>query len=485
MRMFDMKRYAIVLILPLMFLASCVKSLDDYNIDKKKPSQVPPSGLFTGAILNLTDIITNPNVNVNSTRYFVQYWTTTTYLDEPRYNLTARTIPLAQWQAIYRDVLTDLNEAKRLVQADQTLTEPERNNRTAQIEVMEVYAWSILVTSFGDIPYSEALKIENSQPKYDDDAVIFPDLMRRLNEAIAMFNAGAEGFDEGPDVLYHGDIAQWIKFGNSLKLKLALVIADVNSSAASAAVKEAAPNVFSSSEDNAIFPYEGATPNNNPMADQMNPALTSRKDFLPANTFVNALNALNDPRRSKFFEDNIDGGYVGGNYGFTNTYDSYTHFNPETYRLDAPGPLMTYSEVEFYLAEAVERGFITGSAADHYNKGVTASIMEWGGTSTEAQTYLAQPSVAYATAPGNWQRKIGTQAWISFFNRGYEGWLEWRRLNYPVLSPPTGGNAPAGLSIPVRLIYPPTESSLNANYGAAAQAIGGDLVTTKLFWDVN
>lgn len=480
-----MKKHPIIFILPLMLFVSCAKSLDDYNVDRKKPTEVPAYGLFTGAVFNLADIITTPNVNSNSTRYFVQYWTTTTYLDEPRYNLTARTIPLALWQGIYRDVLADLAEAKRIVAADPLLEEAEKNNQTGQIEVMEVYAWSVLVTSFGDIPYSQALDITNTQPAYDDDLAIYADLMTRLDAALGKFDTDEGGFDSSADVLYGGNIAMWVKFGNSLKLKMALVLADVNSQAAAAAVQQAAPNVFTSASEGAIFPFEGATPNNNPISDNLNPDLTNRTDFLPANTLVNTMNSLGDPRRDNFFHENITGGYAGANYGFTNSYDSYSHFDPAIYQLDFPGPLLTYSEVEFYLAEAVERGFISGSAADHYNKAVTASILEWRGTTAEATAYLAQPSVAYATATGPWQRKIGTQAWIAFFNRGYEGWLQWRRLNYPVLSPPSGGNAPSGLAIPVRLIYPPTESSLNASYAAAAQAIGGDLVTTKLFWDVN
>ncbi len=481
-----MKKLYILLLLPLVLLVSCVKSLDDYNVDPKKATNVPAASLFTGATLNLTDIITTPNVNSNSTRYFVQYWTTTTYLDEPRYNLTARTIPLALWQGIYRDVLSDYNESKRLVEANTLLTDAEKSNQVAQIEVMEVYSWFILVTSFGDLPYSEAFNINNTQPKYDDDAAIYTDLMSRLNTALGMLNTSENGFDEDADVLYQGDVAKWIKFGNSLKLKMGLTLADVNPTAATSAVSEAATKVFSSSADNAIFPYENSTPNNNPISDNLNPSLTSRTDFLPANTFVNALNGLNDPRRKYFFDENISTGYVGGSYGFTNTYAPYSHFDPAIYAYDFPAALLTYSEVEFYLAEAVERGFITGSAVSHYDAAVRASILEWGGTETEATTYLEQPSVAYATASTSWKQKIGTQAWIAFFNRGFEGWLEWRRLDYPTLLPPSGGNAPSGLIIPTRLIYPPTEGTLNpTNYTSASEAIGGDLVSTKLFWDKN
>jgi hypothetical protein len=474
-------------ILPLVLLTSCAKDLGEYNVDPKRASVVPAATLFTGATRNLTNAITTPNVNSNVFRFFVQHWTTTTYLDEPRYNLTSRTIPLALWQSLYRDVLSDLHEAKRLIEADKLLTDQAtKNNQLAQIEILELYAWYILVNTYGDIPYSEALDIENTQPKYDEAATVYNDLLTRIDAALGMLTPAAEGFS-GADLLYSGSISNWVKFGNSLKLKMGMVLADVNPTAATKAVQEAAPNVFASNADNAVFPYMSAPPNNNPIADNLNPILTSRKDFVAANTLVDRMNALNDPRRGFYFTPMADGTFVGGSYGFTNTYANYSKINPTTYALDFEALLLDYSEVEFLLAEAVERGFLTGggTAAEHYNKAITASIEYWGGTPAEAAAYLLQPSVAYATAAGDFKQKIGTQKWIALYNRGFDAWTEWRRLDYPVLNPPTGGNAPAGLAIPTRLIYPTTEPSLNSNYESGKAATGGDIATFKLFWDKN
>ena len=140
-------------------------------------------------------------------------------------------------------------------------------------------------------------------------------------------------------------------------------------------------------------------------------------------------------------------------------------------------------ETEFLRAEAAERGFtVAGSAESHYNKAITASILYWGGTQADADAYLAQPAVAYSTAAGNWKQKIGTQKWIALYNRPYEGWTELRRLDFPVIAAPV--NAKSGF--PTRLTYPANEQTLNGpNYTAAASAIGGDLLTTKLFWDKN
>jgi hypothetical protein len=150
-----------------------------------------------------------------------------------------------------------------------------------------------------------------------------------------------------------------------------------------------------------------------------------------------------------------------------------------------PADLLDYPEIQFYLAEAVERGFIPGTAATYYNNAVTASIQFWGDNNpADATAYLAQPSVNYTTAAGTWRQKIGYQEWIASYNRNWESWTLIRRLGYPdinVVSPPVG----AVSSFPLRLYYPINEVSSNPiNWAAATKLIPGgqDVVTAKLFW---
>ncbi len=174
--------------------------------------------------------------------------------------------------------------------------------------------------------------------------------------------------------------------------------------------------------------------------------------------------------------------YVAGIYGENNTYSNFTHVTDRIKQPDFGGVILDYSEVEFLLAEAVERGYaVGGTAEEHYNKGVTASFQYWGGTEAEAQDYLKNPEVAYTTAEGKWDQKIGIQLWLALYNRGYAGWLAQRRLDYPMLEP----HPMAVSGFPVRLTYPIVEQTLNGgNWRAAADAIGGDVVTTRLFFDV-
>jgi hypothetical protein len=472
----------IIFFLPVLLLTACVDSLDDYNVDTKRPSVVPAVTLFSNALRGLADTLTSPNVNVNNYRLYVQQWSTTTYLDEPRYNVTARTIPQSFWQGIYKGVISDLNESRRLINADPLLSAGTKDVQLAQIEIVEVMAWATLVNTFGNVPYTEALNPENPLPKYDDAKTVYDAILTRLDAALPKLSANGTPFGAG-DLLFKGSIPKWVKFGNSLKLKLAMIIADSDPEKAKKMVAEAAPNVFTSNADKAAFPYVSTPPNNNVISKDLNPLYSSRQDFVASETIINPMNDLNDPRRASFFTT-VGDKYVGGKYGFLNTYSSFSHVSAKIIDPTLEGLLLDYSEVEFLLAEATERGFITGSAADHYNKGVTASITYWGGTPAEATAYLAQPKVAYATAGATWKEKIGFQKWLALYNRGWEAWVEWRRLDFPKLLPPSGGNVPAGLAIPVRMIYPINEQTLNgASREAAAAAIGGDLATTKLWWD--
>jgi len=477
-------RNLIIAFLSLVLVTSCVESLDDYNIDKKRPSSAPAETFLTSAMKQLSDVLTTPNVNTNNFRLYVQHWATTTYLQEPRYDLTSRIIPQNFWQNLYKDVIADLHEAKRLTEEDELIEDADKASMIAQLEIIEVYAWYVLVTTFGNVPYSEAIDFQNPVPVYDDQVTIYSDILTRLDNAIGAFAMGGNGF-EAADILYNGDLDQWVKFGNSLKLKMALLIADVDNAKAKQLVEEAADNVFTSNADNARFPYLSAPPNNNPISANLNPIFSTRQDYVIAGTFINKLNALNDPRRPFYFTM-VNGQYVGGNYGFANAYADFSHVSDKIMDAEFESLLLDYSEVEFLLAEAIERGYdVGGTAEEHYNKAIEASIVYWGGTASEAATYLAQPEVAYTTASGNYKEKIGTQKWIALYNRGVDAWTEWRKFDYPLLLPPSGGNVPAGLSIPMRIIYPINEQTLNgANRQAAADTMGGDLATTKLFFDV-
>ena len=491
-----MKKLIIILIVTLGISVESCKKLEEYNIDTKSASVVPSSTLFSDALRNLVDQENTPNVNLNVFRLFAQNWTETTYTDESNYDVTARQIPDFEFRNIYRNVLSNLKESKRVIATEpgpestspDRATLEEKKNKTAVTEILTVYAFQREVDIFGNIPYDQALDINNLAPAYEDAQTIYSKLFARLDAAIADINDtidnGFGGFKAG-DLIYQGNMVQWKKFAYSLKLKMAITVADVAALNPGAKAADAVSGgAFTSSADNANFQYLNATPNTNPVNDEL--VNTGRHDFVAANTIVDIMDSLNDPRMPLYFEDNLGAGvYVGGIYGESSPYGDYTHVSPTIQEPDYPATLISYTEVQFYLAEAAARGFIAGSAETFYNAAITSSIVDdWGGTAGDAAAYLANPSVAFTTAPGTDLEKIGLQAWIAYYNRGLLGWTTWRRLDTPTFNLPPAASLYS--DIPKRLTYPSTEQTLNgSNYSGAAAAIGGDLLTTRLFWDIH
>lgn len=472
-----MKKIVTVSSILLFILGSCTKDLTGLNNDPKNPTVVPSYTLFSSAQKNMADALASPSVNLNIFRLLAQQWTETTYTDESNYDLNTRNIPRGWWNTFYRDILKNFDEAKKLIPTDVT-DAAQAKNEVAMADIMEVFAYYHLVTTFGNIPYSEALDYTKPRPKYDDAKTIYTDLLKRLDADIAALNTGAASFGSA-DLLYGGDVAAWKKFANSLKLKMGILLVDSDPATAKAVVEAAAQNVFSASSNNALFAYLSSPPNTNPVWVSL--VQSGRKDFVGANTLVDAMKGLSDPRVPLYFTVDANSGYSGGIYGASNNYATFSKPSDKVAAPDYPLTLLSYSETEFILAEAIERGYnVPGTALGHYNNAVTASVTEWGGSASDATAYLLQPSVNYLTAAGTYKQKIGTQKWIALYNRGYDAWTEWRRLDYPQLVAPTG----ALTAIPVRYTYSVDEQNINKdNYNSAAAAIGGDKVTTKLFFD--
>jgi len=142
-----MKNYLLSLLCVTFVLTSCGVD-ESLNVDQKNPSEVPAGGLFTNALKNLGDRMNSCSVNENVFRLYAQYWAQTTYPDESQYNQVTRNIGGNLWTTMYRDVLKDLKGAKELVENGEAPSQAQ----LAIIKFMEVYAFSILVDTFGDVP---------------------------------------------------------------------------------------------------------------------------------------------------------------------------------------------------------------------------------------------------------------------------------------------------------------------------------------------
>ncbi|MFT5884347.1 MAG: hypothetical protein ACI9IP_000802 [Arcticibacterium sp.] len=474
----------IIAILILGSFLSCTDHFAELNTDKKSLATVPAESLFNNATERFYHIMNNQNVNTNVFRLYAQYLAQTSYPEESQYNMVTRSIPANWFARIYRDGLSDIKEAKRLLALVETNvnTAPIQKNKFAIMSITEVQMYSTLVDLFGNVPYSQALDFENPSPVYDDAATIYADLASKLDQAISDLDVNADSFSSNNDLVNQGNTAMWKKTANSLKLRMAMRLADVDPAKSKSMAESAvAGGVFSDMSEQLSMEYTTSSPYTHPAYEDI--VLSGRADFVGSNTLVDMMNTLNDPRRAIYFDSNISEGFTGGTYGTANSYSSATHVGAFFNTADSPGIIMSCSEVEFLKAEGAARGYNMGGTAEElYNKAISTSIMELGGSQADADTYLAQESVAYSTAAGAWNQKIGIQKWISMFhNGGIEGWTAWRLLDFD------GFNAPEGLTlsdIPTRLLYPVNEATLNGqSLSAAISAIGGNSKTGKIFWD--
>ncbi|MBT0550138.1 SusD/RagB family nutrient-binding outer membrane lipoprotein [Riemerella anatipestifer] len=471
-------------------LVSCESDVTSLNDDPKRPVVVPSGNLVASAEQTLMSQIMTASVNRNIYRFFTQQWSQTTYVDESNYDMVTRPISRTHYNYMMSSsaqnssspgVLSALRDAKKFL-ATENVSDVERKNKEAVIELLSVYAWANLVDTFGDVPYFDALQLtpDNKEakyisPKYDDAETIYKDLFARIDAAVANINTSEGSYST--DIIYGGNMSKWKKMGNSLKFKLALNIADQNP-VLSKQMAEAAysAGLFSSMEDNfglAKFPT-GLFPN--PV--YLDVVASGRDDYLPSDILVNTMNATKDPRRAVWFTT-VGGEYKGGVYGNSNSFGSFSHFTSVISGAEASGYLLDFTEISFLRAEAAARGYsVGGTKEDLFASAIKASMTEYGVSAADITTYLANNTLG-----SNWRKSIGEQAWVAMFNRGYQAWNFTRRLDYPKFENPENSTVEA---VPIRMKYSDQEYVLNnANVSAAASKLkGGDKVSSRIFWDI-
>lgn len=492
----------------LVFTVSACEDFEEMNTNPNQPPVVPTSALLTSAQKQLMDHIWDEWHNGRFGMLYAQYWAANEYTDESRYQLR-QNVNNNYWLYYYagRDAsltgdpngggIRDLQEIIRLNEEspEEFAAYGDTENQIAVARIMKAWMFQIITDIWGDVPYEEALQgSDNVSPAYTPQSEIYADLLNELTEASNQINVAESGFTSG-DLIYNGDMEKWKKFANSLKLRVAIRMADVEPNTAGAAIQEAiAAGVFESNGDNALLPYQTSVPNNNPL----NEDRKTRADFAVSEPLIDLLKAYNDPRIEDYAEPNENGEYVGLTYGLTQAQAGaipnsvVSQPSEEVLAPDAPGIFMEYSEVLFTLAEAVERGFIAGTAADYYNQAIAASMQFWasqGGETIDAavvQDYYTNRA-PYNSA--NWRQSIGEQKWLALYMQGIQGWTEWRRLDFTgVLKPPAAGPLVdvGDAGIPLRVTYPVDEQNLNkSSYDEAVSRQGPDELGTHMWWDVN
>jgi hypothetical protein len=427
---------------------------------------------------------------------------------------------------------TFFGKVKELVDIMNTLKDnTNRTNLYNMARILKAYYFQLLVDTYGDVAYYEAGKAYLSGiylPKYDDQSLIYDDLVKELTEAVNALDASKDKVTG--EMYFTGDIPKWKKFGNSLLLRVGMRYTKSNSTKAATIVAIACDpargGVMSSNADNPIVKYNST---------QTSPATyfansSTKQNWHIGLPFMNFLKINNDPRLqyiSVLYSDPISatGGtadtimahQVGCPYGYSDVtivnspgfpgkvgaLFKYSQVNRSTIcRVDSWLYFLTYAQTQLLLAEARFRGYITtGTVKDYYETGIKAhmSQLDTYGTSgsvspisvSRQNSYLLQPGVAFNAA--NALKQINEQYWVASFMIFNEGWANFRRTGYPQLTPIGFPGEDSHVAIATggdgfihRLVYSTSEWSVNTvNVQEAATRMGGDDFGVHVFWDKN
>jgi hypothetical protein len=388
------------------------------------------------------------------------------------------------WSSIYATIL---NDAENIIVEAEAINSP---HYSGVAKILKAYTYQLTVDTWGRIPYSDTQKLAaNVKPKYDSDEAIYTEIVKLLDQGIAEVNAPTSTISPGTNsTIYPGTFSttknNWIKFANTLKLRLFLHYSEKNPSFAKSSIDalvNSSASFIASNSDTFQMDFFNVANGRNPI-DQFQ---TNRVGNLVANAkIVNMMTAKTDPRRAFYFTQfpANSGLYVGSIAGAPAAPTSYSTFHTylrgtltgTTYSGAAPIRMLTFAEYNFIRAEASLRFTSPGSAQTFFQEGIRNSMLSAGVAAADITTYLATNGTLTGT-PAQQLEQIINEKYIASYGVVLEPWSDFRRTGYPVLTLPSNAVVPY---FPRSLFYPQSEIDLNPEN--ATQKAG---MNVKVFWD--
>ncbi len=488
--------------LTLLIAVSCADFLD-VNTDPTRLKSIPVplvltsvevstgfhqgSNLFQYSSLFMQQATGN-GVTGNQMRTYDQYVVTNTDVN-------------STWSNFYSETLADLAYIRQK-------TYKEGNPQYGGIaKILQAFAFSTLVSAWGDIPYKEALKgVANPQPKYDNSKEVYDSLFILIDSGIADLskpNALAVGSD---DFIYGGDMTKWERFANTLKLRLALHYAKEDAGVKLKNLISSNPKFMTSNQDNFQLTFENATNRQNPYQQF---EVLRQDQYWPGEFMVTMMNSKNDPRRTTYFTPtpypatfpytpSVTDTYVGFAPGANQsvaasrigtylrgavTADNLIRTGGNltagslTYTGTAPVKMLTFAEYNFIRAEAALIYGANGSANQFFADGINASMSDAG--LTGAALAAVSGYVTAQTTPPLTLQAIIEEKYIANYGVAMEPWTDWRRTGFPAIPVSPAAVTQGNNTIPRILIYPLSETQTNA----ANLPSRASLTVKGVFWD--
>ena len=465
--------------------------------------------LFLGGCKNFLDINTDPNNALDAEVQFIlpsaeagltyalgndlqikggiwsQYWTqnpnSSQYKSLDQYSPAASDFD-ATWLNINSDALEDFQ--KIIEKGGAT----KKKQYVAVASLLKAYTFQLSTDLFGDIPYTEALKGDNNilTPKFDKQQVIYDSLINLVEYATKLIDPSDLHPPGADDLIYKGDMMKWKRFANTLKLKIALRLSEVDPIKAAKVISSLQGADFIRSGESAQVNYTSTGGNQNPLYSAIaGPVLNHTQNLVASSTAIDFFNNYNDPRVLGFYT-----GFTGisqGSYATTPSAGSIPstrvggNANSDSVNSAlAPVKIITDYESKFLQAEAIARGWLTGDDKSLYNSGIIDNYISYLVDTTDIATYYNQPDIIYPSA-GSLDEKLSviiTQKWAAMCgNQSIEAWIEWRRTGYPSFFVFSPASIIGSGRMPTIFLYPSIESTRNSNTPAQHK------IYDRVWWD--
>lgn len=478
-----------VVLLATSLLSACTKNFEEINTDPNRIDAISPGTLINPIIYNVAgyNMQRADDITFNLMQVALPFPSASGGLH--RYDI-AENAGNGTWNTYYQW----LNNLKEMYNTSVKANDP---NYQAIALTLQAWIYSNLTDCFGDVPMKEAVQGDGGilHPKFDTQEEIYTTQIKNLDSANNLYLT-SKSMIYGTEILYANNVSKWKKFTNSLRMRLLLRLSKKTNVNAYAQLKTMIDNptkypVFASNDDAAILKLTGITPLTSPWGRPI--------DFTTFRAvgkfFLDSLNAFNDPRRARFATQarNAAGtaniGYVGIPSGYTGSESQFNYIpsNVNVSLVTASSSsvtpmacvIMPYAEVEFIKAEVQFINNNSAAAKAAYEAGVKAAVEQWG--AVMPTDYFTNATTAAATAYNGTLHRILLQKYYALYFVDYQAWFEYRRTGMPVLPVNTGM---AGKQMPTRFKYPIAVRTNNPdNYQLAVQSMGGDLNTTKVWWE--
>ena len=459
---------------------SCEKDFLDVNDDPNNATEATAGQIFPAATASMAGVVGGDYALAGG--IWSQYWTQANsanqYKNYSSFNMSPDDLDRFAWEELYSGALNDFKAVK------DKASENEDWSYFLMSTVLESYTYQVLVDLYNRIPYSEALQgAENINPEFDNGEVVYDDLISRIDNALAKnLEANSVSNPGAKDFIFNGDMDKWVRFANTLKLKIFLRQRYANPTIAENGIQDMYNNGAEFLNSNASMDvFEDADSKSNPFYEKDRRQLNTPNNLRASETLFDFLQTNSDPRYENLYNESANGGYdampQGSHNASTSQIDpdniSVVHLEPTD-----PVIFMSKAESHFLQAEVALKYGLGGNPKTHYDNGVMAAFDQYG---LDGSSFIASGGAYEFPTSGTEQEKlkaIMTQKWAAMARfQGMEAWTEWRRTGYPDFFVSPQDNSLGQGNYILRLLFPDSERKANKNTPAQVP------ITVPVWWD--